>query len=153
MNRINLRMLSCALALTIASPMVFAGAQGLPQVAEQPAAQDPHLKLLQALDTAARRGHRAHHRLSRRAPHAKVRKDNHHDGIPLVHAPQYTASERKQFRVAAVSAQKAAAREAAERDARAENLYRSSQLSAPIIKDAKACKRIGTHGESIYENC
>lgn len=153
MNRISIRILSCALALTIASPMVFAGPQGLPQVAEQPAAQDPHLKLLQALEAAARRSHRAHHRLSRRAPRVKARKENHHDAIPLAHIPQRTASERKQIRVAAISVQKAAAREATERDARAENLYRSSQLSAPIIKDAKACKRIGAHGESIYENC
>ena len=44
-------------------------------------------------------------------------------------------------------------REHADRDARAERIYRSSQLSAPIIIDAKACKRIGSRGESIYENC
>jgi len=41
----------------------------------------------------------------------------------------------------------------AETDARAERLYRASQFSAPIIIDAKACKRVGAHGESIYENC
>ncbi|HTD28272.1 MAG TPA: hypothetical protein VK660_02680 [Xanthomonadaceae bacterium] len=41
----------------------------------------------------------------------------------------------------------------ADRDARAERIYRSSQLSAPIVIDAKACKRKGTNGESIYENC
>ena len=48
------------------------------------------------------------------------------------------------------AAQKAAQ---AESNARAERLYRASQVSAPIIIDAKACKRIGAHGESIYENC
>jgi hypothetical protein len=41
----------------------------------------------------------------------------------------------------------------AESNARAERLYRASQFSAPIIIDAKACKRVGPHGESIYENC
>lgn len=46
-----------------------------------------------------------------------------------------------------------AIRERAERDARAQRIYRASQLSAPIIVDARACKRIGAHGESIYENC
>jgi hypothetical protein len=48
------------------------------------------------------------------------------------------------------TAQKAAQ---AESNARTERLYRDSQVSAPIIIDAKACKRIGAHGESIYENC
>jgi len=48
------------------------------------------------------------------------------------------------------AAQKAAQ---AQSNARAERLYRASQFSAPIIIDAKACKRIGAHGESIYENC
>ena len=51
------------------------------------------------------------------------------------------------------AAENHAAREQAERDARAERIYRSSQLSAPIIVEATACKRIGSHGESIYENC
>ncbi len=51
------------------------------------------------------------------------------------------------------AAEKYAAREQAERDARAERIYRSSQLSAPIIVEATACKRIGSHGESVYENC
>lgn len=48
---------------------------------------------------------------------------------------------------------RAAVSEQAERDARAQRLYRSSQTSAPIIRNARACKRIGAHGESIYENC
>jgi hypothetical protein len=48
------------------------------------------------------------------------------------------------------AAQKAAQ---AESNARAARLYRASQFSAPIIIDAKACKRIGAQGESIYENC
>jgi hypothetical protein len=83
----------------------------------------------------------------------KVHKGDHRDDVPLMHAERRPASERRQLRIALVSVQKAAARESAERDARAERLYRSSQLSAPILKDAKACKRIGAHGESIYENC
>lgn len=51
------------------------------------------------------------------------------------------------------TAQKAAARDQALRDARAERLYQSSQFSAPIILHAKACKRTGAGGQSIYENC
>jgi len=53
----------------------------------------------------------------------------------------------------ALAAEKTAIREHGERDARVERIYRSSQLSAPIIVDARACRRIGMHGESIYENC
>lgn len=45
------------------------------------------------------------------------------------------------------------AREKQDIDARADRLYRASQVSAPIIVDAKACRRTGAHGESIYENC
>ncbi len=48
------------------------------------------------------------------------------------------------------AAQKA---EQAESNARAERLYRASQFSAPLLIDAKACKRVGANGESIYENC
>ncbi len=47
----------------------------------------------------------------------------------------------------------AVANEISERGARADRLYAASQLSAPIILDAKACRRTGTNGESIYENC
>jgi hypothetical protein len=51
------------------------------------------------------------------------------------------------------AARKAALQEKAEAGARADRLYGASQLSAPIIVNAKACKRIGANGESIYENC
>ena len=66
---------------------------------------------------------------------------------------KHGARQVKQNRRDAHAAEKYAIREQAERDARAERIYRSSQFSAPIIIDAKACKRIGPHGESIYENC
>jgi len=45
------------------------------------------------------------------------------------------------------------AREKAEAGARAERIYRTSQVSAPIIADTRACKRIGADGRSVYENC
>lgn len=64
-----------------------------------------------------------------------------------------SAIQGKRVRRDAQANGKVAAREQSERDSRAERLYRSSQLSAPIITDAKACKRIGARGESIYENC
>ncbi|MEO5596829.1 MAG: hypothetical protein ABIQ97_06735 [Lysobacteraceae bacterium] len=51
------------------------------------------------------------------------------------------------------AARNAQSREVAERDARSMRIYRTSQLSAPIIPDATSCKRVGAHGESIYENC
>ena len=70
------------------------------------------------------------------------------------HAPHATLNDRKPDRNSLAAAiRNAETRDATERDARAERLYRSSQLSTPIIPDAKACKRIGAHGESIYENC
>ena len=152
MNRTSICILACMLTLATASPAALATPQGLPQVAEQPAAQDPHRELLQALASAAARKHRAH-RAPRRASHVKAHKDGRRDDARPARIPQHSTSEGKHGRVAAGAIQKTLAHEAAERDARAENLYRSSQLSAPIIKDAKACKRIGARGESIYENC
>ncbi len=151
MNRISTCILACAFTLAIASPAAFAGARGLPQIAEQPAAQDPHRELLQALAAAAGRRHHTHH-VARRAPRVKVHNDDL-DKIMQVNASQRPAHESRPRRIVAIDTRKADAREAAEREARTNNLYRSSQLSAPIIKDAKACKRIGAHGESIYENC
>jgi hypothetical protein len=69
-----------------------------------------------------------------------------HDGK---HATVQTPRSRRDI----ARAEAVAIRERAERDARAQRIYRNSQLSAPIIPDAKACKRLGAHGESIYENC
>ena len=51
------------------------------------------------------------------------------------------------------AARKAALQAKADASARANRLYDASQLSAPIIVNAKACKRTGENGESIYENC
>jgi hypothetical protein len=66
---------------------------------------------------------------------------------------KHAAAQLQRDRRDAVIAEKSSIRERAERDARAERIYRSSQLSAPIILDARACRRIDLHGESIYENC
>jgi predicted membrane-bound mannosyltransferase len=153
MNCIRICILACVLPLAMASLAAFAGAQGLAHVVEQPAAHDPHRDVLQALVSASARSHRTHHVSKRRAPHAKVQKNDRHDDLPLVQVAQRPASERKPDHVAAIATQKADAHDAAERYARAERLYRGSQVSAPIVKDAKACKRIGAHGESIFENC
>ena len=90
---------------------------------------------------------------SRRVPHARVRKeDRRKDALPAP-AKRATSNTGKADRSLAAAIRRDDAREAAERDARAERLYRSSQLSAPIIPGAKACRRTGAHGESIYENC
>lgn len=51
------------------------------------------------------------------------------------------------------AARNALARQVAESDARSMRIYQTSQLSAPIIPNATACKRFGAHGETIYENC
>ncbi|HTA65603.1 MAG TPA: hypothetical protein VK753_08865 [Xanthomonadaceae bacterium] len=60
---------------------------------------------------------------------------------------------QKPSRQDVAEARKAAALEQAQARARADDLYAASQTNAPIIVDAKACKRIGANGESIYENC
>lgn len=49
--------------------------------------------------------------------------------------------------------QDAQRREQAQIDARAAHIYALSQTNAPILDDTRACKRIGAHGESIYQNC
>jgi len=67
--------------------------------------------------------------------------------------PAKPVATRKPSSKASAADQKAAAREQAESEARADRMYQSSQFSAPIIIDAKACKRTGVNGESIYENC
>ncbi|HEY2345815.1 MAG TPA: hypothetical protein VGH80_08020 [Xanthomonadaceae bacterium] len=50
-------------------------------------------------------------------------------------------------------ARKAAALEQAQMQERADALYAVSQANNPILVDAKACRRVGANGESIYENC
>lgn len=85
--------------------------------------------------------------------HSGARDDYRSGYVAGLRDGSHVAVKAKQIRRDARAAEKYAIREQAERDARAERIYRSSQLSTPIIIDARACKRIGTHGESIYENC
>jgi hypothetical protein len=67
-------------------------------------------------------------------------------------APRYRRSVR-QYDSGILAIERQTMREQAERAALAERVYRSALVSAPIITDARACKRTGAHGESIYENC
>jgi hypothetical protein len=143
--------LFCALPLSMTTA-AFAAPQGLPQIAEQPARADPHREFLQALADAARK-HPARHRASQRSPRMKV-----HEIEPDVDVARPLASPRpvaakSQSHGEPAAMRKVETREAAERQARTEYLYRVSQTSAPIIPNATACKRIGANGESIYENC
>lgn len=64
-----------------------------------------------------------------------------------------TAARPRASQGAALASRKAIAREHAESEARSELIYQSSQSSAPIITDATACKHIGSHGGTVYENC
>lgn len=99
------------------------------------------------------RGRRARRpRITRQAPRV-ARDDNRAAYAADAGNARRPAFGKKWMRGTTQFATKAAARDQSERDARSERLYRSSQLSAPIITDAKACKRTGAHGESIYENC
>ncbi len=138
--------LACALA--IAALPAFAAPSALPQVAEQPAAIDPHRVFLQALADAARRHHASHH-AAHRAPRVKV-----HEVEPeFAKATTRPIAAKAAYHADSAAIRGAEAREAAGRAARADDLYRASQTDAPIIANATACKRIGAHGESIYENC
>ena len=146
--------LTCTLALLCAAAHASAGPPARPGVAIQPPptqAQMQH-ELAQALAAAARHGHRSHRASVGRAAHVKVRKTDPLDAAMRA-TPVRPPHEPEPHRIAVSAWRQAEAREAIERNARAEYLYRSSQLSAPIITNATACKRIGAQGESIYENC
>ena len=146
--------LSCALALLGVSGVASAGAPMRPGVALQPTPTQVQMQreLAQALATAARHGYRSHRASAKRTAHIKVRKPDPLDSA-MRQTPARPPREPVLRRIAASSYREAEARETIERNARAEYLYRSSQLSAPIVTNATACKRIGAHGESVYENC
>ena len=144
MHRISLSLFacvaSCALAISSAPTAVRAANITAAPVATS-AASNPQAPATHS-NRASRRPARALTRAARKARKASKVK-------PVIPAPTrvivYKVSNKN-----IAAAQKAAQ---AEGNARAERLYRASQFSAPIIIDAKACKRVGTHGESIYENC
>lgn len=130
---------SCALAISAAPAAVHrtniaavpVAASAAPNPQAPPRSSNASRKHDRGLTRAARK--------ARKAPKAK----------PATPAPKRVIVYRPS------NANFAAAQKAmqAESNARAERLYRASQFSAPILIDAKACKRIGKHGESIYENC
>ncbi len=62
-------------------------------------------------------------------------------------------SDRRQALRAIALEDRARQHEQAEVQARASRIYATSQVSAPILRDTSACKHIGAHGESIWENC
>ena len=103
----------------------------------------------------------AHQARVRRNRHADSTSDNRRgpgDGYRSgytagLRAGKHSTAQAKRSRRDFLAAEKYATHEQAERDVRAGRIYHSSQVSAPIIVDAKACRRIGSHGESIYENC
>lgn len=90
----------------------------------------------------ARRARRPRTREDR--PSVRTSSVTNASGTNRSHAPR-----RSQF----AAARRLETRAIAERDARAMRIYASSQLSAPNIPGATSCKRVGVHGESIYENC
>ena len=96
---------------------------------------------------------RAHIGKSHKTGNLETRNDYRSGYVAGLREGKHVTTQRQRNSRESLSAEKYALREHAERDARAERIYRSSQLSVPIIIDAKACKRIGRHGESIYENC
>jgi hypothetical protein len=152
MKSIRTRILFCALPLVIAALTASAAPAGLVQVAEQPAAQDPHREFLQALADAAR-SHHVRHRAAHHVPRVRVRESEPDADFARTHATPRPVAAKPAVRGETGAIRRAEARETAERAARVEDLYRVSQTSAPIIANATACKRIGVHGESIYENC
>lgn len=151
MKRITTCILACALPLVLAAPGAFANQQGLPQIAEISIAHaGTHAQSHKSSTTSGR------HASRRKSPptlHDKKPLSELHGSVAHARPAHRSASEIKWQHAEVLAARKAAVREVLERNARANRLYQNSQFSAPIIINAKACKRIGVHGESIYENC
>lgn len=145
MKSILIQLIACMMSLAW-TPLASAAPHTDMLIADQPETPVAHPSTKLAPIPAAKQRRR-------RAPRARLRKEIHRKKTLLTHAAHVASNERKPDRGLATAIRNADARDAAERDARAERLYRSSQLSAPIIPDAKACRRSGAHGESIYENC
>jgi hypothetical protein len=145
MHRIILSLFACVasstLAIASASAAIHAGIAASPIVS---------FSTTSGSQASASNSTSASRRHDRALTHA-ARKARKEKPIAAVHAP---ATERiivhdisnKGFAIAQKAQQ-------AESNARAARLYRASQFSAPILIDAKACKRVGANGQSIYENC
>ena len=145
MHRISLSLFacvaSCALAINNAPASVHSAHIAAAPLVATRAASSPRAPISRS-NSASHRQARALTRAARKA--RKTSKDKPVNPTPARAIVYKTLN--KNF----AAAQKV---EQADVNARAERLYRASQFSAPIIIDAKACKRVGTHGESIYENC
>lgn len=147
MKRIVICMFFCVATL-VAAPSVDAHAAFRAALAAMPAtnAASTREKTSAASDKARLKA--ARRSAKSKASTDRSRKDKH-PGKAARMVAEHAAGDRG----SRDAGERAAAREQAGRDATADYIYRVSQLSAPIIVDAKACKRIGAHGESIYENC
>jgi len=128
---------ACALAITCTSAAVHASSIAAAPLVATSTASSPQAPNSRSRG-ANRRPSRAPTRVARKTRETTVPK-------PPARVTTYKGSN-KNFAAAEKAVQ-------AESNARTERLYRASQFSAPIIIDAKACKRVGAHGESIYENC
>lgn len=73
---------------------------------------------------------------------------------PARHAHRVdSARDRRLERQLLVIERRAQARELAAVAARRDRRYALARTNAPILSDTRACKRLGVHGESIWENC
>jgi hypothetical protein len=154
MTFIRTCMLVCVIPLALAWQGSLAGQHSYAQVATAPAAHGgSRSRTSVVLWAAPVSSRRAHGRNSGRSRHRAAHKSDPFVDAPIARAAHPAANQKKWVRLDALAARNAVVREDAERDARTERLYRSSQLSAPILKDAKACKRTSANGMSIYENC
>ncbi len=143
MQRTAISLLSCIVSLVLAAQGAAASGRTNMLLAAAPiSTSQSRTSADRGILKAARRSHGSH--ASNKKPHTNKRIDK-----PV----ETRAVIRITSRGNAQTAQKSTVRERSERNARAQRLYRSSQFSAPVIPDATACKRIGAHGESIYENC
>jgi hypothetical protein len=145
MHRISLSLFACVASCTLAissAPAAFRAANiSAAALVATSAASSPKAPASRSNSSSQQTQARALTRAARKARKApKVR-------------PATLAPDRVVLHKASNTNFAASQNAQAESNARAERLYRASQLSAPIIIDAKACKRVGRHGESIYENC
>ena len=146
MKRIIFSLFACIVVCALASQSAPAAA-GFARVAVAPAAAPAATRPQQP----AHAPRSVRHGRARALSHALRKEHRDRFGERIVPVPKPIIVRIVSHDGAA--AQRAAARDQVERNARADRLYRSSQVSAPIITNATACKRIGAHGESIYENC
>jgi hypothetical protein len=154
MTFIRTCMLICVVPLALAWQGSLAGQHNYAQIAAEPESHDASASRTSlVLWAAPASSRRTHGRSAGRSRHRAAHKSDPFADAPIARAAHPAANPKKWVRADALAARNAVVREDAEREARAERLYRSSQLSAPIVKDAKACKRTSANGMSIYENC